>query len=185
MMKNAGNYANSSKLEQTWNDIPARLRKELYLLETYTLEKMRFGESADCEILLRNSLKKQWDNEIVRLYGLVAAADTARQLNFAEYLAKSHSSNPVLLLTLGRLSMRNGLWGKAEAYLKESLQLQPYPETYRELAILLEKQGDYSAAASYYQQGLNLATALPQHEILRLADQDNENKATAGARQVV
>ncbi|HKK16321.1 MAG TPA: heme biosynthesis HemY N-terminal domain-containing protein [Gammaproteobacteria bacterium] len=185
LLREAGDAVDKNALERIWQEIPKKLRSELYLLEVYTMEKLRFADAADCEPLLRKVLKRQWDSEIVRLYGMVQGADPGGQLSFAEGLLSGHARDSVLLLSLGRLSMRNGLWGKAESYLKESIQAHPLPETYRELAILLEKQGDYSAAASYYQQGLSLATELPRHDGLRMLAREDEEAATAGARQVV
>ena len=186
LLRQAGEAANKSQLEKTWENIPKKLRKELHLLEVYTQEKLRFADTADCEQLLKSSLKEKWDTEIVRLYGLVQGKDPAKQLAFAEGLATGHARDAVLLLTLGRLAMRNSLWGKAGAYLKESILIQPLPETYRELALMLEKQGDYSAASSYFQQGLTLATSVNKHDTVKLIEQEEEHKAiTAGARQVV
>lgn len=185
LLREAGDAADKNALEHAWQDIPKKLRREFYLLEVYTLEKLRFPDAADCEPLLRKALKRRWDSELVRLYGMVQGTDPAGQLKFAESLLAGHARDPVLLLSLGRLSMRNGLWGKAESYLKESIQIRPVPETYRELAILLEKQGDYAAAASYYQQGLSLATDVPRHDRLRMLAREEEETATAGARQVV
>jgi HemY protein len=186
LLHEAGEKANKKKLEQAWSEIPKKLRKELHILEVYTREKLKFADTADCEPLLRTAIKHKWDKEIVSLYGLVQGKDPVKQLLFAESLQTGHARDPVLLLTLGRLSMRNSLWGKAAAYLKESIQINPMPESYRELAILLEKQGDYSAASSYYQQGLTLATSVVKHDAVKLLEQAEEQDAvTAGARQVV
>lgn len=186
LLREAGEAANKRDIENVWHNIPRKLRNELYLLEIYTQEKLRFADTADCEPLLRKSIKEKWDVGIVRLYGLVQGKDSDKQLAFAESLATGHARDPVLLLTLGRLAIRNSLWGKASAYLKESILIQPMPETYRELALLLEKQGDYSAASSYFQQGLTLATTIKKHDAVKLIEQEEEHKAiTAGARQVV
>lgn len=186
LLQDSGDSANKSVLENTWKRIPGKFRKELYLLEIYTKEKLRFADSSDCEPLLRKSIKKKWDTEIVRLYGLVQGKDAVKQLAFAESLITGHARDPVLLLTLGRLARRNSLWGKASTYLKESILIKPMPDSYRELAMLLEKQGDYSAASSYFQQGLTLATVLQKHDSALLLEQEEEDRAvTAGARQVV
>lgn len=186
LLREAGEAVNKKEVENIWQNIPRKLRSELYLLEVYTQEKLRFADTVDCEPLLRKSIKEKWDIEIVKLYGLVQGKDPDKQLAFAESLISGHARDPVLLLTLGRLASRNSLWGKASAYLKESILIQPMPETYRELAMLLEKQGDYSAASSYFQQGLTLATTIRKHDAVKLIEQEEEHKAiTAGARQVV
>lgn len=160
LLKKAGESNDRSRLDDTWNDIPKKLQKELHLLEVYVQERLRFAETEDCEVLLRNVLKHQWDHEIVRLYGLVNGEDSTRQQVFAEGLLKSHARDPVLLLTIGRLCMRNSLWGKAKSSFEECLEIQQGPEVYQELATLLEQQGDHATAAEYYQKGLSLATGL-------------------------
>lgn len=186
LLQEAGEQANKQKLEQVWSAVPAKLRKELHLLEVYTREKLKFADTVDCEPLLKSAIKHNWDTEIVRLYGLVQGKDPVKQLAFAESLQSGHARDFALLLTLGRLSMRNSLWGKASTYLKESIQINPLPESYRELAILLEKQGDYSAASSYYQQGLTLATSVVKHDTVKLLKQaEQDDEVSPGSRQVV
>lgn len=162
LLQLAGKTADRRRLEEVWNSIPKKLQKELYILEIYIKERLRFPETADCEILLRDVLKHQWDPALVRLYGLVKGTDGSRQLAFAERLLKSHARDPVLLLTAGRLCRRNSLWGKARTCFEESLEIQPGPEAYQELATLLEQQGDHAGAAECYQKGLNLVTGIKE-----------------------
>ncbi|MFT7373882.1 MAG: HemY protein, partial [Oleiphilaceae bacterium] len=54
----------------------------------------------------------------------------------AENWLKQKPNNSMLLLTLGRLSLRNELWGKALEYFKVSARIHPSPETYGELSRL-------------------------------------------------
>ena len=160
LLQLAGKTGERRRLEEVWNSIPKKLQKELYILEVYTNERLRFPETDDCELLLREVLKHQWDPALIRLYGLVTGTDSSKQLAFAERLLKTHAREPVLLLTIGRLCRRNSLWGKARSYLEESLAIQAVPETYQELATLLERQGDHAGAAECYQKGLNLVTGV-------------------------
>lgn len=161
LLQEAGEKQNRSRVEQLWQDIPTKLRQNVYLLESYIKERLRFSDTADCETLLRKAIKKSWEPELVRLFGLVNGKDVAAQLNFIEKFLKTQQQDAVLLLTLGRLSKKNNLWGKAKAYLEQSITAQPHPETYHELASLLEQQGDPAAASMYYQEGLAIATQLP------------------------
>ena len=122
-------------------------------------------------------LKKKWDAALVRLYGLVEGEAAEKQLRFAERLHSAHARDAVLLLTLGRLAKRNGLWGKARTYLEESLEVHPYPETYHELATLLVQQGDNVTASRCFQDGLALATYSVSGARRRLEDkQDTQNE---------
>jgi len=107
-------------------------------------------------------------------------------LKFAESLLAGHARDPILLLTLGRLSSRSNLWGKAKGYLEESIDVKPMPESYRELATLLEKQGEHVAANVYYQKGLTLATTVKLHESVKMLQKsEDQNVLCDGARKVV
>lgn len=160
LMQQAGAGGDHERLAAIWNGIPKNLRKDPAILEAYVNERLRGTETGDCEVLLRNVLQRQWDAAIVRLYGLVQGANNAKQLAFAERLLREHARDPVLLLTIGRLSRRNGLWGKARSSFEESLEIQPSPEVCQELATLLEQEGDHVNAAACYRKGLHLATGV-------------------------
>lgn len=180
LLRNAGESGDQERLEKEWQAIPKKLRSEFYLIEVYVKERLRFADTGDCEELLRRVLKKKWDTALVRLYGLVEGDPAEKQLRFAERLHHTHSRDAVLLLTLGRLAKRNGLWGKARSYLEESLQVHPYPETYHELATLLVQEGDNVTASRCFQDGLALATYSVPGARRRLEDkqdkQDEQDK---------
>lgn len=158
LLKQVGMDADKEKLSNAWLNIPRKLRTEFHLIEVYTEEKLKLTDASDCEPLIHKALKKQWDIALLGLYGLVEGKDIARQLKFAEGFLSSHAREPVLLLTLGRLSVKNKLWGKARTYLEESIEINPLPEAYRTLATVLEELGEHGAAAVQYQKGLELAT---------------------------
>jgi HemY protein len=159
LLKQVGMDADKEKLNNTWLNIPRKLRSEFHLIEVYTEEKLKLADASDCEPLIHKALKKQWDIALLGLYGLVEGKDIARQLKFAESFLSSHARESVLLLTLGRLSVKNKLWGKARTYLEESIDINPLPEAYRTLASVLDELGEHGAAAVQYQKGLELATA--------------------------
>lgn len=185
LLQNAGATTSRTRLEEAWHEIPRKMRHTAPLIKVYTLEKLKFADTGDCEKLLQQALRHEWDSELVNLYGLVEGRDAARQLAFAEEFSTIHPEDAWLWLALGRLCLRNSLWGKAQTYLTRSLDLKPLPETCHELARFHEKQGDYSAASGYYQQGLALATSIARHETVKLQEQVEQAEAmTAGARQV-
>lgn len=146
------------ELMDQWSRIPVRLRRDPHLIDVYVSERLRFPGTDDCEEILRRALARGWDERLVRLYGLVEGRDTARQLKRAEGWLEIHGRDAMLLLSLGRLARRNGLWGKARGYLDQSIAVRPTPETYRELASLHEQEGEHAAAALCYQRGLSLVT---------------------------
>jgi HemY protein len=171
LLKQAGASQDKEVLDREWKKIPGKLRSELYLIEVYTGQCLNFPDTSNCEVLLRKTLRHNYDRAIMHRYGLVHGDDAAQQLRFAEKLLPAHSRDPVLLLTLGRLCKTNRLWGKARSYLEASLSIEPAPETYRELATLLELEGDHAVAAEYFRAGLESATGNTRPEDLqRLQD---------------
>jgi len=168
LLQHAGRNSEQSGLDAVWIGIPKKLRREIPILETYVQERLRGTDTRDCEVLLRHALKQHWDSALVRLYGLVQGDNNARQLAYAEQLLQDHARDPVLLLTIGRLCLRNSLWGKARSCLEESLSLQPGPEACQELATLLEQNGDPAGAAEYFRQGLKLATGLKTTALMKI-----------------
>lgn len=162
LLHQVGNEQDREGLENAWRDIPNKLKKESALIGAYVKERLRFGDSSDCESLLRRALRRQWVPELVRLFGMVEGKNLMRQLEYAEGCLSRFPRDAALLLTLGRLCKKNHLWGKARSYLEQSAQARPDPETFQELAALLERQDEHDAARMYLQQGLKLATGVQE-----------------------
>ena len=174
IISRAGNTGNISELNKVWKSVPPKLRKELYIIKAYVLERLKFPDASDCESLLRKIIRKNQDPALVRLYGLVEGNKLERQLDFAEKLLVGNQHDSVLLLTAGRLCTRLGLWGKAKSYMEESIKVEPSPETYYELGTLLRGQDEHDRANECFEQGLLLVAqardkpgfmALPQPNV--------------------
>ena len=167
LLRQAGDGHDGPTLETTWRRIPNKLKKDSALLGAYVTERLRLGDSGGCEAMLRRALKRQWDPELARLFGLVEGRNLKRQLAFAENSLSRFPRDAALLLTLGRLCKKLQLWGRARSYLEQSNEAQPNPEACQELATLLEQQGEHAAARMYLQQGLNLATGAAGTSMVR------------------
>jgi len=152
-----------SVLRAGWNKVPGKLQKNPQLISVYAHELALSGEDQEAEVLLRKTLSKDWRDDMVYLYGRLHIEDSRLQMRVAEEWATRHAREPVLLLTLGRISLRNELWGKARDYFRESLALRKDPEVYAELARLLENMGEQQQSNESYQSALELTVArLPQ-----------------------
>lgn len=143
-------------LNQKWQTVPSGLRSEPLLVRAYADGLSRLGAEAKAEELLYAALKRQFDDRLVERYGRLRGQDPARQLANAENWLKDNPENAELLLALGRLSMRNALWGKARDYLEASLRFEHRPETCAELARLLAQLGDNERSNRLFQEGLGL-----------------------------
>ena len=149
--------ATDKQLAEIWYRIPQNLQSHIEVLTTYLHLLLDQGNSDIAEPLIRNALKREWNSELVRLYGVIDSADVKRQLANAEQWLDVKENDPVLLLTLGRLSLRCQLWGKARSYFEASIGAEGPPEAYNELAHLLENMGERDLAMEYYRKGLSKA----------------------------
>ncbi|NBA94351.1 heme biosynthesis HemY N-terminal domain-containing protein [Pseudomonas sp. R5(2019)] len=151
--------AGRQSLERAWQQLTSAQRQESALVAAYADQLRQLGAQEQAEEALRTALKRHYDSHLARLYGLVRGSDPARQLHTAEGWLKQHPEDPSLLLTLGRLSLQNRLWGKARDYLESSLRFERNPEACAELARLLARLGDTERSNHLFQEGLGMLDA--------------------------
>ncbi|MEJ2140894.1 MAG: heme biosynthesis protein HemY [Gammaproteobacteria bacterium] len=157
MLDMASATRNKGRLYEVWNRMPGKLHDNTKLIKNYASNLLELEDFDRCENLLQDSIKHHWDNELVHLYGKTKSSQPEKQLHTAESWLKGKENNPELLLCLGRLSIYNKFWGQARSFLESSLGYGPKPETYKELALLLEQMDEKETAADCYKKGLLLA----------------------------
>ncbi len=165
LLDSAASSGKPERLNLTWKRLPAAARTNQTLVTCYATQLMKQGEQDRVEKLLRETIGRHWNAELVERYSRVTPSDLVRQLSSAEAWLKDHSRDPVLLLTLGRLSMKNRLWGKARSYLEASVGAQPTAPAYRDLGALLESLGNEQQAMACYKAGLELTSDIPLPEL--------------------
>lgn len=145
-------------LRQMWERSPRHVRRNEDVLFDYArvLGSVDPQSGEQLDLLLSDAIHRRWSDALVYAYGLIPPGNLSAQLTYAERWLKHHSANAVLLLTLGRLSVRNQLWGKGRSYLEASLAIEPQAETYRELGALLERLNKPAAALECYRKALTL-----------------------------
>lgn len=126
------------------------------LLEDMIPALLALGCSGEASKLVRGAIKQQWRDELVLLYAGIRDDDPASQLRSAESWLKDQPNNPQLLLALGRICLRNELWGKAREYLEQAHHLSPSATVCFELSRLLEHLGEAEKAAGLLREGLML-----------------------------
>lgn len=157
--ENLNKAGDADALDQAWKAVPKKIRSSEPLLGAYYEGLMRVGLHDRAEKELTSALKSEWRAPLVRLFGLVEATDTTRQLKKAENWLQARGEDPDLLLAAARLCLRNELWGKARSYLETVISLRPTPEAYQEYGALLTQMGESDAAADAYRDGLGMVAA--------------------------
>jgi HemY protein len=144
-----------------WQSIPKELRQDPEMLLDYGRLMLPLGSAPRVEPLIASSLNRQWNSELVVLYGQIELNEPSHQLAVAEGWLKQTPEDGLLLLTLARLALRNKLWGKARSYLEASIAIAPSPESYQQLGLLLESMGEADKAVACFRAGLALASPEP------------------------
>lgn len=154
----AGHAKDKERLHHLWQQAPRAVRRNEDVLYDYArlLIAADPQSGAELDTLIAEAVQRRWSDALVYAYGLIPSQNPTEQLNQAERWLKHHSTNAVLLLTAGRLSVRNQLWGKGRSYLEASLGIDPQAETYRELGALLERLNNKAAALDCYRKALTL-----------------------------
>ncbi len=154
--------ASLEPLTRLWDELPGFLRRDEYTIRDYARLLAQLGDEAQAETLLRKVLRNHWSDELINLYGRIKGQKPDEQLLLAEQWLKDRPNNPELLLALGRLSLRNELWGKAREYFETSLKLRRSRETLAELSRLNAHMGEEEASIRLMMQGLSQDNGLPE-----------------------
>ena len=165
-------------LNAGWKQLPPPVQQDAGLLAVYVEQLVRLGSHSQAAELVRNQLALSWDERLVYLYGDVQESDPAAQQSVAEKWLAQHADDGVLLLTLGKISLRMQLWGKARSYLEASINARPDAESYRLLAGLLEQLDEPEQAAECYRQGLRLLGEMSPGTALMVAGSEKDKVVT-------
>lgn len=141
-------------LQQIWQSLPKAVQFYPDVLAEYIEKSAGWGEVSNLADLIEKAVKKQWDDRLVYQYGRLQVTPAFQRLKEAQKWLKKQPKNPVLLLTLGRLACMSQLWAQGQAYLKQSLKLQPEVETFHALAQCYEAAGAQEQAALTYKEAI-------------------------------
>ena len=144
----------SGLLKKAWNAVPIYLRQHPQLVAIYAQHLIDQGEMEECQTLLNAAIEHQWDPILVRLYGMVQGPDPRAQMDTALAWLNRQHDDPNVLLTLGRLALRNKLPGKAREYLMRAIELNGPLEAYHELGKLLDQAGEQAEAMTLYNRAM-------------------------------
>jgi HemY protein len=153
-----------AEVKTLWKDMPKAYHADAHLVYLYASALLEYHLQDEAESILRQAIKRQWSEVLIKLYGKVKSTLPQKQLAFAEHWLKEYPKSAVLLLTVGRICLHHQLWGKAQRYLEASITLSPQPETFSELGKLLMKLNKLEEAAEYFRHGLLMLTNQGQEE---------------------
>jgi HemY protein len=153
----AKNSQDTAALSASWKQIPAEMRIDPIVAATAARYYLALGAPADAQAIIEQALEREWNSSLVALYGETGGADAVPQIERAEKWLRVHARDPALLLALGKLCMRQELWGKAQSYIEASLALEPTHDGHMTLAALMERIGRPQEADKHFRRSAELA----------------------------
>lgn len=153
LLNQVGRKKDVIALNKTWSSMPKRIRSKEDMVADYACSLMNCGHDDQAEEVLYSRISRQWSDDLVYIYGRLDG-DAEIHLSRSRNWFKKNNSNPVLLLTLGKLAIRSHQWDTAKEYLQDSLTLTPNAETYQELGNLLVHLKESTQAIACFRQGL-------------------------------
>ncbi len=148
-------------LQSRWKKLSAVMQPDDRLWAQTINQLIAWGEQRSAETLLRRQLKRAWSAPLGFIYAELSAVEPKKLLAAAESCLAKQPDDADLLVCLGRLSLRNHLWGRALDYFEKSLAVQPSVTACAELSRLLQAWGKPEEATRYSQQVMVLASNLP------------------------
>ena len=179
-------YASSQKdhylLKDIWNNIPKELRLISDLIITQSQHLLNSDNPDDAEALLRQALKKQFDESLVNAYGHLYRGNLKAQIKFANSILDGHPESAYAHIAVARLEIRNEDFNRATDLILKSLKIKALPEALELLAEIKQHQGDMAGALGAYQQLHRLNSPhfkLVQGDVLPVStDEQSENDGT-------
>lgn len=148
----------ASALIRRWEAIDKKVRRGEEVTQAYLGKLLEFEQHDEALAVASEFLGHLWSDEIVLRTGFIQSSESGRVLVVLEKLLKSRPNNPALMLSLGRASMRNRLWGQAREYFENAVKFSKSKslsaDANAELARLLDHLGEHAQSAALYRKAL-------------------------------
>ncbi|NLY16992.1 MAG: heme biosynthesis protein HemY [Gammaproteobacteria bacterium] len=148
--------ADLQELNKVWNTLSSTLHRNPQIVLAYCSRLITLGHATDAEGLLRQQLEQKVDVALLQAYAQIPHVNPERALQAAEGWLQQVSGDAMALFAAGRLAVQARQWAKARDYYRGSLELQPTPQVYAELARLLNQMGDYKSGNELLSSGIRL-----------------------------
>lgn len=144
-------------LQAVWKAIPGEIRRRSKVAAAAARAYIELGNYESAQQIVTDRLGEQWDSDLAALYGDCFTGDAVRQIEQGERWLMQHPNDAGLLLSLGKLCLQQGLWGKAQNYLDASISVNPTRAAYTALGHLAEKLQKPDEAFRYFQRAMELS----------------------------
>jgi HemY protein len=153
--------ANPSVIIEAWRALPAESRYDSTMASVVAKRLIGLGCGDEARGVVEDAIDRLgvsgWDSALAAVYADCKGNSALLQIERAEKWLIQHPRDALLLATLGKLCMRQALWGKAQSYLEASVALAPTLDAHMTLARLMEQMGKRDEAIRHIRRSAELA----------------------------
>ena len=153
--------ANPDAIADAWKAFSRESRFDVAMATTVATRLLALGCFDEARNVIEETVEARgvegWDSQLAAIYAGCKTDSTLAQIERAERWLRQHARDAVLLATLGKLCMRQALWGKAQSYLEASVALEPTLDAHMTLARLMEQLGRNDEAIRHMRRSAELA----------------------------
>lgn len=140
--------------QAAWNELPREQKKQTDNVFIYARYLLANGENQAAEKIIRGTLKSQWSDDLVRLYGKLQTGSPTKQRRHVEGWLMARPENAELNLAAGRLAFEEKKFDLAKTYLQASISHGQLPKAYSLLGEVYEAANDSGKALQLYRTGM-------------------------------
>jgi HemY protein len=150
---------NADALLELWQSLSPIERHSPRLADCAAELLIALERQNDARKIVEEALAQNWDARLLRRYPDTAGNDALPLIQKAEAWRKERPEDGDLLFALGRLCLKQQLWGKAQSFLEAAVKSADASDneplkirSHRALARLHEQLGDGEKAATHYRE---------------------------------
>lgn len=151
--------ADGNALATRWEVLSRSLRLEPVVAAAYARRAAALHWHDAAAHALEQALETHWDEDLVRLYGVLALEKYDSRRASAQRWLTQHPDSPGLLLSLGRLARRQQQASQAEEFLRRAVALGAGADAWEELGHGFAVEGDSTRAQQCFANALRATRA--------------------------
>ena len=145
-----------SRVDDTFRALPRKAKKDAAAVAGYARQLIRSGEPQRAEAVLRKALNRQWNGELIKIYGATETPHLRDQIKLLESWGSKNNKtdDAAYRFAMARLLRRDNQTDAARELLTAIVNETSDAEAINELGDLLEQMGDSDSALLTYKQGM-------------------------------
>lgn len=144
-------------LHASWNSLSRQQRALPSVIAAFARRAAQTGSAQTAADEIEAALKREWSPSLATAYGEIGDGDAPARLRIAENWLNAHPNDAVLLVALGRLSLRAQQPQRARDYLRRAIALDAGADAWEVLGETQSALGDASEAMRCYENALRIA----------------------------